>query len=1053
MEILRRKLGVAAYREVLRQVLGPKTDVVSGRTWTPVQELVSRCNFKGVVTTNYDPGIVDARLRVRTWLSVTGFTIWDDELALDRWRNSRIFDEVELPVLYAHGYFNRPDSVVLATTEYRRAYEGKLAKVLAGLLDREHLVWIGFSFADQRIAAILREVDLGSGTRIDPGAAPEHVAIMPWYPDQAGNDPGILAQRAEISYGARLVLYPAFGDDHSALERLLASLTDQKFAPAPDLPRRAVPPTATVGEEGQPDAPSSPARWFPEPEQVEHFIGRAEELARLGRWAADPQVSLIGVTAWGGAGKTALVTHWVQAGGAAQRLGLRGVFGWSFYADPSAEHWADSLLEWVAQRFGVGVAANRSAVAVLALLQAVPLLLVLDGLEIVQEGPAGDGFGRLLDGTLREVLSGACQQPHGGLVILTSRFPFADLETFDGDRARMLDVPPFNPTEGSDLLAMAGGYWLPDSERRDLVRAVDGHALAVTVLAGLLAAHTPASDLAALHDELKAAARTDARVGQVLEFYANRLSEPDRYLLAAVSLFARPVTAAAVLAVTGHEAFGGRLAGWTPAMVQAAVRDRLGGLASWHTHGTISAHPLVRDTFRRLVIAAARTAAETALAAIPDGTVTNRADALRVVEAIELLLDAGQWKPADDLYVNRSDTGKVWQQLPAARLGQRVAVAFVATPTRRAACEAHLSARDVGRYLAVVGLTAMNTGDLATAREYMLMAVRHFRGGAMRDLSACFQNLAECFVRLGQMGLAGDAAAEALTCAEAADDSEHVGNSHALIGWIAARVGEAAEAEKHFATADQFVFVHERARHLYSTWGTWWAEWLARTGRSGPAQALTSRNIEISLKNRWNADVARSDLVLGRLALAAGDISKAVEHVSAAAQCFRDGDYLTELAEILTDQASCIQASEGLDAAESHVAEAITIAAPRGLVPAQSAALAVRARIHADKVGTAADTGYLAPGRDAADAALRLATRHQLAWHELDALRAHAALDQAEGIDRGWAGKADALYAGLVPPSLDPDPLATVERLVAEERAAREAAGPEDDPGDGKEDY
>ena len=76
------------------------------------------------------------------------------------------------------------------------------------------------------------------------------------------------------------------------------------------------------------------------------------------------------------------------------------------------------------------------------------------------------------------------------------------------------------------------------------MRAVDGHALATGVLAGLLADHPPAADLAALRAELAAAARTDARVGKVLEFYAARLAEADRYLLAAVSLFARPVPAA-----------------------------------------------------------------------------------------------------------------------------------------------------------------------------------------------------------------------------------------------------------------------------------------------------------------------------------------------------------------------------------------------------------------------------------------------------------------------------------------------------------------------------
>ena len=283
-------------------------------------------------------------------------------------------------------------------------------------------------------------------------------------------------------------------------------------------------------------------------------------------------------------------------------------------------------------------------------------------------------------------------------MLLTSRFPFADLEGFDGSSARMLEVPAFTPVEGAALLAAGGGGWLPEDQRQDLVRAVDGHALATGVLAGLLAEHLPASDLTALRAELGEATLTDARVSKVLGFYADRLAEADRYLLAAVSLFARPVDAGAVLAVADHEAFGSRLAGWTPAMVQAAVRGRLAGLASWHPDGTISAHPLVRDTFRPLVMAAAGIAADTALAGMPAGTVASRADALRVVEVIELLLDAGQWQPADDMYMNRCDHGQVWRDLPAARLGQRAAAAFLATPGRRAACASQLDDNSLSYY-------------------------------------------------------------------------------------------------------------------------------------------------------------------------------------------------------------------------------------------------------------------------------------------------------------------------------------------------------------------
>src|SRR5438045_3087158 len=104
-----------------------------------------------------------------------------------------------------------------------------------------HLVWIGFSFADQRVAAILREIGDRTGTRIDPGGAPRHVAVMAWDPDAEANDPRVLARRAEIAYGAQVVLYPAPGGDHSALKLLLAMLTDPRFPPAGDPPARGRP--------------------------------------------------------------------------------------------------------------------------------------------------------------------------------------------------------------------------------------------------------------------------------------------------------------------------------------------------------------------------------------------------------------------------------------------------------------------------------------------------------------------------------------------------------------------------------------------------------------------------------------------------------------------------------------------------------------------------------------------------------------------------------------------------------------------------------------------
>jgi len=367
----------------------------------------------------------------------------------------------------------------------------------------------------------------------------------------------------------------------------------------------------------------------------------------------------------------------------------------------------------------------------------------------------------------------------------------------------------------------------------------------------------------------------------VLKFYAQRLSDPDRYLLAAVSLFARPVDAAAVLTVARHEVFRRRLAGWTPAMVQAAVRDRLSGLASWHPDGTISAHPLVRETFRAFVMDAAETAAETTLTGMPAGHVANRVDALRAVEAIELLLAAGQWEPADDMYISRCDDGYVWLDLPAVRLGQRAATAFVATRARRAACSRHLGADRLCFYLNEVGLFAKNAGDLVTAREYEWMVVRRDRDADdATNLSIDLQNLADCLGHSGEMGPAREAADVAFRCAKAVGDRRGLCDSHACLAWLAGLAGESAEAERQFLAADQIAFAElEHGAHLSSTNGIQWAEWLARTERAGAAQRLTRNNADLNRDYGLNQDAARCDQLLGRLALTAGDFADLVRRI------------------------------------------------------------------------------------------------------------------------------------------------------------------------------
>lgn len=251
--------------------------------------------------------------------------------------------------------------------------------------------------------------------------------------------------------------------------------------------------------------------------------------------------------------------------------------------------------------------------------------------------------------------------------------------------------------------------------------------------------------------------------------------------------------------------------------------------------------------------------------------------------------------------------------------------------------------------------------------------------------------------------------------------------------------GDTARAEHHFRGADHIEHSDEPdGDHLYSLRGVQWAGFLARTGRVGPARRLTTANLAISERNGWGADVARCRVVLARLDLADHALDTADTHLQAALPTFRDGDYLVELAEALTVAADHARRTGEHDRAADHLDEALTLAGPRGLTPTQADALTVRAHLSADQHTTTGDPRHLHEGRDAADAALRLATGpNPLPWQHLAALQAHAHLDQAAHTDHDWAHHAEQLRRRLIPTRLDPDPLTTIENQVKREAGPR----------------
>jgi hypothetical protein len=187
-------------------------------------------------------------------------------------------------------------------------------------------------------------------------------------------------------------------------------------------------------------------------------------------------------------------------------------------------------------------------------------------------------------------------------------------------------------------------------------------------------------------------------------------------------------------------------------------------------------------------------------------------------------------------------------------------------------------------------------------------------------------------------------------------------------------------------------------------------------------------NLATSQHEGWNQDVALSRVLLARIDLSKGDPVAAGEPLSEALTRLRDGDYVVDLADALTVAAEHARRMGDLDGADRLADEALGIAVPWDLPLSHIYALAVRARVAADRFTATGDLAHLHRGRDAAESANRLASGpNPLQWCQLDALDAHVLLDQAEHTDHGWAKQAARLRERLVPRGLEPDPLATIE--------------------------
>jgi transcriptional regulator with AAA-type ATPase domain len=340
-----------------------------------------------------------------------------------------------------------------------------------------------------------------------------------------------------------------------------------------------------------------------------HLFGRERNVRVLDQAWDDPNTHIIVLTAFGGVGKSTLLTHWLQSMTGTSDRGADRVYARSFYNQSSDDRIltgdvliADAL-NWFGDEDPRGGYPGERGERLAQILKSQRTLLVLDGLEVVQF-PPGSQEGKLRDEGLRVLLRElAASSP--GLCVISTRLRVADLADFQNSTVKNVELDNLSRDAGAQLLA-ALGVRGQHEELAQVSEAFDGHPLALAML-GTYLRKAYNGDVKRVSEVklLEADAKQGGHAFRVMDSYSKWLGEgPEHAVLRMMGLFDRPADGPSIAVLQAEPAIPGladaseRFSGADWEITISNLRDAtlLAGRKADQA-ATLEAHPLVREYF------------------------------------------------------------------------------------------------------------------------------------------------------------------------------------------------------------------------------------------------------------------------------------------------------------------------------------------------------------------------------------------------------------------------------------------------------------------------
>lgn len=608
-----------------------------------------------------------------------------------------------------------------------------------------------------------------------------------------------------------------------------------------------------------------------------HFHGREKLVEELDAWVSDltSPDRVWSLVAAGGTGKTAVAERVVSD----MKPGEANVLVWSFYEQPDA----DAFLRECNHLFlgeEEGPAGGRLERLQRGLRDGRPHLIVLDGLERVQEDAGGGRVrGELSDHTLKLLLRALAAGLGRARALVTSRYPLVDLADWTNRGYRDTSLDDLSPDAA--LAVLRGWGVIGDDEAlRAAATQVGNHALSVAVLGSYLRSFAGGRIDAVEEFDLDAVTGDDpraAKLARVLAYYAQRLPQEERHLLARLSVFPRGVTLdlLGMLVDAGGEV-AGLLVNAKPRLVALLGSLRTRGLVFQYRSDeavTWTAHPFLRERFRELlgcpveqVFDLVAQALGAGLEKRPDTKPTDPATLDRYERLIEATWLAGREEEAFELYWSGLGNYKHlgWVLGEYAR-GYRILAAFSATGRPE----------DLGITMAL-RRRALLANDLALFAKQLgrleeVRAIRRLDDDSMKSIaepkttSVVLQNSTEVALDLGRLTEACTLAAKATIEADTADDDRQRNHSLVRRAVVAHALGNLAAARADFAAATGL-----EGQPLYSWGGSREVRHRLDLGDLAAARVLADHGLAKVQRYAWNDEIPWFHAVLARIDLAEG---------------------------------------------------------------------------------------------------------------------------------------------------------------------------------------